>query len=74
MGMASFHAGEWQAAIGHMDQGNRNNVYNQYLRARAYEAMGDGAEAARLYRGIAENHFNNVFTAMLRAEALEKAE
>ncbi len=74
MGMASFHAGAWQAAIDHMDQGNRNNVYNQYLRARAYEAMGDRAEAARLYRGIAENHFNNVFTAMLRAEALEKAE
>lgn len=71
LGRAAFYAGEWDVAVGHLEQGNVNNVYNQYLRARAYQATDDTAHALELYQGIADNRFNNVYTAMLRTEALE---
>lgn len=72
MGMASFNQGDWEGALAHLRQGNQNNVYNQYLRARANEEAGNDEQARRLYQGLADNYFNNVFTAMLHSEAAEK--
>lgn len=72
MGAASLAQGDYEAALQHLEQGNTNNVYNQYERALAHEALGHAAEAQALYERIANNRFNNVNTAMLRATAIEK--
>ena len=72
LGSSSLAQEDYEAALEHLGQANTNNVYNQYERALAHEALGHAAEAQALYMGIANNRFNNVNTAMLRGVALEK--
>jgi tetratricopeptide (TPR) repeat protein len=72
LGSSSLAREDYEAALQHLEQANTNNVYNQYERALAHEALGQTAEAQALYRGIADNRFNDVNTAMLRSIALEK--
>jgi len=73
MGISSQLQGDHAGALAHLEQGDLNWVYNQYYRALANEALGNAAEAQALFNGIEENRFNNLFTSLVRGEAILKA-
>jgi tetratricopeptide (TPR) repeat protein len=61
LGVSGLAQGDYAAALEHLEQGNTN------------EQLGHTTEAQALYRGIADNRFNSVDVALLRASAIEKA-
>jgi hypothetical protein len=52
---------------------DQSQLHNKHLLAQALEATNGKDEAARLYKEVAENNFNTVDFALLRAPALKKA-
>ena len=51
---------------------DQTQLHNKYLLAQALEATNGKDEATRLYKEVAENNFNTVDFALLRAPALKK--
>jgi tetratricopeptide (TPR) repeat protein len=73
LGMADLLQGNHQAAIGHFDQANPDDVYVWYNRALALEGVGRTAEAKELFRRVATWNFNNASAALVRRDAARRA-
>jgi tetratricopeptide (TPR) repeat protein len=72
LGMADLLQGNHQAAIGHFDQANPDDIYVTYHRALALEGAGRTAEAKELFRRVAGWNFNGSDTALVKGEAARK--
>jgi tetratricopeptide (TPR) repeat protein len=60
-------------AVGHLQQGNPFDPYIKYQLAVAAEGAGDAARAKKLFREVADYNFNAVGFALVRKDALQKA-
>lgn len=72
LGMADLAQGNPQAAVGHLEQGDPNDVYVTFVRAVALERAGRTAEAQSLYKRVAETNFNSTGLALTKREAARK--
>jgi tetratricopeptide (TPR) repeat protein len=72
LGMADLLQGNHQAAVGHFNQANPDDIYVTYHRALALEGAGRTAEAKELFRRVAGWNFNGSDTALVKAEAARK--
>jgi tetratricopeptide (TPR) repeat protein len=73
LGMADLLQGNYQAAIGHFDQANPDDIYVWYNRALALEGAGRTAEAKELFRRVATWNFNTSSAALVRRDAARRA-
>ncbi|HAT65649.1 MAG TPA: hypothetical protein DCS66_13810 [Flavobacteriaceae bacterium] len=51
---------------------NEDNVYVQYMMAKAFEKMGNQEKAKELFTKVAGNNFNSVAYALVRNESKNK--
>jgi tetratricopeptide (TPR) repeat protein len=73
LGFADLAQGNAQAAIGHLEQADPNDVYVTFVRAVALERAGRTGEAQALYKRVAETNFNSTGLALTKREAARKA-
>src|SRR3989449_242690 len=69
----AIYQGNYREAVGHLQQGNPFDPYIKYQLAVAAEGAGDAARAKKLYRDVADYNFNAVGFALVRRDALQKA-
>lgn len=69
MGMIELKAGNPAAAVSHLEQANDQNLFVKFELAQALEAAGHGDQAKALYKEVADNRFNGLDNALLRAKA-----
>ncbi len=72
MGFISLKQGKAQEAIAHLEQGTPTNIYTTYYLALAHEAAGNKEKARELFTKVANYNFNNVFSALVRRDAMKK--
>jgi tetratricopeptide (TPR) repeat protein len=73
MGLIAFGQKSYKKAVAELRLADQTQLRNKYLLAQALEATNARDEAKKLYKEVAENNFNTVDFALLRAEALKKA-
>jgi tetratricopeptide (TPR) repeat protein len=73
LGLIALRQKSYKKAVTELRLANQTQLHNKYLLAQALEATNGKDEAKRLYKEVAENNFNTVDFALLRAEALKKA-
>jgi len=73
LGFIALYQGNYREAVGHLQQGNPFDPYIKYQLAVAAEGAGDAARAKKLYRDVADYNFNAVGFALVRRDALQKA-
>lgn len=73
LGFISLQQGEAQEAIAHLEQGPPTNIYTTYYLALAHKAAGNDDQARELFSQVANYNFNNVFFALVRADAKKRA-
>lgn len=73
MGHILYRQGDFDRAITHFEQTDKNSVYENYWRAKSYEAMGTKGMALELYKRIAANTYNDVGNALIRSEVKKLA-
>jgi tetratricopeptide (TPR) repeat protein len=74
MGLIHFKQNKFDQAVYDLQKADRNNVYDKYWLARAYEAAGSKEKAADVYKEIADNNFNSVGYALIRNEVKRKVQ
>jgi len=72
-GFIALYQGRYQEAVSHLQQGNPFDPYIKYQLAVAAEGAGDAARAKKLYREVADYNFNAIGFALVRKDALQKA-
>lgn len=72
MGYINFKQNKFDKAIDDLQKANRNNIYDRYWLARAYEAGGSKEKATDIYKEIADNNFNSIGYALIRNEVKQK--
>lgn len=72
-GIIALEQGKPADAVGHLRQGNPNDLYITYLLATALDGAGMQDEARKLYADVAGNNFNSVAFALVRKDAVAKA-
>ena len=72
LGLIALRQKSYRKAVAELRRADQTQLHNKYLLAQALEATNANDEARRLYREVAENNFNTVDFALLRAEALKK--
>jgi len=72
-GFIALYQGKYPEAVGHLQQGNPFDPYIKYQLAVAAAGAGDGARAKKLFREVADYNFNAVGFALVRKDALQKA-
>ncbi|GAA4750729.1 tetratricopeptide repeat protein [Flavisolibacter ginsenosidimutans] len=73
MGQIAYRQKEYKKAIGYFMMANKQDIYNQYWLAKAYEADGQSDMAKKLYAQIAVYNFNSIGYALVRTEAKKKS-
>jgi tetratricopeptide (TPR) repeat protein len=71
-GYCKLEAGEYDAAIEHLEQSNPGDPFQRLLLARAYEKAGQSAEARRTYEEVTVSRTNNIERALAYPEAQRK--
>ncbi len=74
MGLIELKQNNFNEAISHFTKANRNDMYNKYCLALAYEGAGNKAAADALYREVAAYNFNETGNALIRNEVKKKLE
>ena len=72
LGLVALRQKNFKKAVTELRLADQTQLHNKYLLAQALEATNGKDEAARLYKEVAENNFNTVDFALLRAPALKK--
>jgi len=72
-GFIALYQRKYPEAVGHLQQGNPFDPYIKYQLALAAEGAGDAARAKKLFREVADYNFNAVGFALVRKDALQKA-
>jgi len=72
LGLIALRQKNYKKAVTELRLADQTQLHNKYLLAQALEATNGKDEAARLYKEVAENNFNTVDFALLRAPALKK--
>jgi uncharacterized protein HemY len=72
MGFVALKQKNYRKAVTELRLADQTQLHNKYLLAQALEATNGKDEAAQLYKEVAENNFNTVDFALLRAPALKK--
>jgi tetratricopeptide (TPR) repeat protein len=72
LGLIALRQKNYKKAVSELRLADQTQLHNKYLLAQALEATNGKDEAARLYKDVAENNFNTVDFALLRAPALKK--
>jgi len=72
LGLIALRQKSFKKAVTELRLADQTQLHNKYLLAQALDATSGSAEAKRLYKEVAENNFNTVDFALLRAEALKK--
>jgi tetratricopeptide (TPR) repeat protein len=73
LGLIALRQKNFKKAVTELRLADQTQLHNKYLLAQALEATNGKDEATKLYKEVAENNFNTVDFALLRAEALKKA-
>ncbi len=73
MGLVSLSQGNYEEAVTHYEQTNRNDIYANYHHALALEGAGRTEEAQELFTKVANWNFNTVGLALVRKDAEERA-
>lgn len=71
-GYLKLEAGDFNAAIDHLKQTDLNDPFHALLLARAYDKVGNTAEAQKLYKQIVDSRVNNLERAISFPEARKK--
>ncbi|UCF19388.1 MAG: tetratricopeptide repeat protein [Gemmatimonadota bacterium] len=74
LGYVSLLQGDFDGAITHYEQSNPNNIYTTYYHAMALEGAGRAEEAKTLYQRVATENFNSAGLALVKKDAMAKAE
>jgi tetratricopeptide (TPR) repeat protein len=72
LGLIALRQKSYKKAATELRLADQTQLHNKYLLAQALEATNGKDEAQRLYKDVAENNFNTVDFALLRAPALKK--
>src|SRR2546426_1132611 len=72
-GFIALYQGKYNEAAAHLRQGNLLDPYIKYQFAVATEGAGDATGAKKLFREVADYNFNVVGFALVRKDALQKA-
>jgi len=72
-GFIALYQGKYKEAAAHLRQGNLLDPYIKYQLAVAAEGAGDAGRAKQLFREVADYNFNAVGFALVRKDALQKA-
>jgi tetratricopeptide (TPR) repeat protein len=72
LGLVAVRQKNYKKAVTELRLADQTQLHNKYLLAQALEATNGKDEAAKLYKEVAENNFNTVDFALLRAPALKK--
>jgi tetratricopeptide (TPR) repeat protein len=72
LGLIALHQKSYKKAVAELRLADQTQLHNKYLLAQALEATNGKDEATKLYKEVAENNFNTVDFALLRAEAKKK--
>lgn len=73
LGLIALGQKSYKKAVAELRLADQTQLRNKYLLAQALEATHASDEAKKLYKEVAENNFNTVDFALLRAEARKKA-
>ena len=72
LGLIALRQKNYKKSATELRLADQTQLHNKYLLAQALEATNAGDEAKKLYKDVAENNFNTVDFALLRAPALKK--
>ncbi|HEU4779549.1 MAG TPA: tetratricopeptide repeat protein [Steroidobacteraceae bacterium] len=72
LGLIALRQKYFRKAVAELRLADQTQLHNKYLLAQALEATNGKDEAMKLYKEVAENNFNTVDFALLRAPALKK--
>lgn len=72
-GFIALKQGKHADAAAHFEQGNLNDIYVKYQLGVALEGAGNAERAKAIFQDVAQNNFNSVGYALVRAEAVRKA-
>jgi len=72
LGLIAARQKNFKKAVTELRLADQTQLHNKYLLAQALEATGGKDEAKKLYKEVAENNFNTVDFALLRADAKKK--
>jgi len=72
LGLIALRQKNYKKAVTELRLADQTQLHNKYSLAQALEATNGKDEAAKLYKDVAENNFNTVDFALLRAPALKK--
>jgi microcystin degradation protein MlrC len=73
LGLMALHKKNFKKAVTELRLADQTQLHNKYLLAEALDATNGHDEAKKLYKEVAENNFNTVDFALLRADARKKA-
>ncbi|MBI3939718.1 MAG: tetratricopeptide repeat protein [Acidobacteria bacterium] len=71
-GYLKLESGDFPAAIDHLKQADQTDPFHKLLLARAYEKVGDQANAQKIYKEIVESTQNSMERALAYPEAKKK--
>jgi tetratricopeptide (TPR) repeat protein len=74
LGFVSLEQGDHDAAIAHFEQADPDDIYAGYYHALALEGAGRSEEAKALFTKVGNNNFNSTGFALVRKDALERAQ
>lgn len=74
LGFVSLQQGDHDAAIAHYEQADPDDTYASYYHALALEGAGRAEEAKALFAKVGNNNFNSSGFALVRKDALERAQ
>ncbi len=71
LAVVNHEQGNYKKALEHMAELNQDNVYVQYMMAKAHKMNGDEEKAMELFKKVAHNNFNSVAYALVRNESMD---
>lgn len=72
MGFLKLKQKSYKEAVENLKMSDQLSIYNTYLLAKAYEGMGDKANAMKYYTEVGNYNFNNLDNALVRWEVKKK--
>jgi tetratricopeptide (TPR) repeat protein len=74
LGFVSLEQGDHEAAIAHFERADPDDIYAGYYHALALEGAGRSEEAKARFAKVGNNNFNSSGFALVRKDALERAQ